>query len=252
MRDDDPGGRRWSIGSNCSLHPGRGPARARARQADLRWQRGQLAPVKGDPRLTIQGRHLRPRGGDAMHGCDWALNFAAETHVDRSIVDPGAFVRTDVEGTYTLLEAARELGVARFVQISTDEPTAPRPDGTSRPSLETNALKPSSPYAAKGRLRLLLLGYLWPARRRHALLEQLRLLPIPREAAPALHQQRARRPPAARLRLRAQHPRLDLRLRPLRRARRHPGRPSRRGGGRGLQHRRHRGAQHPRERRGCA
>ncbi len=57
----------------------------------------------------------------AMHGCDWVLNFAAETHVDRSIIDPGGFVRTDVEGTYTLLEAAREQGVERFIQISTDE-----------------------------------------------------------------------------------------------------------------------------------
>lgn len=86
----------------------------------------------------------------AMQGCDWVLNFAAETHVDRSIVDPGAFVRTDVEGTYTLLEAAREQGVARFIQISTDEVygNAEAPDGTSRPSLETDALKPLSPYAA--------------------------------------------------------------------------------------------------------
>lgn len=86
----------------------------------------------------------------ALRGCDWVLNFAAETHVDRSIVDPGAFVRTDVQGTYTLLEAAREAGISRFVQISTDEVygNAEAPDGTSRPSLETDALKPLSPYAA--------------------------------------------------------------------------------------------------------
>jgi dTDP-glucose 4,6-dehydratase len=85
-----------------------------------------------------------------MRGCEWVVNFAAETHVDRSIVDPGAFVRTDVEGTYTLLEVAREAGVERFVQISTDEVygNAEAPDGTSRPSLETDALKPLSPYAA--------------------------------------------------------------------------------------------------------
>ena len=87
---------------------------------------------------------------DAMGGCDWVINFAAETHVDRSIVDPSAFVRTDIEGTYTLLEAARELGISRFIQISTDEVygNAEAPDGTSRPSLETDALKPLSPYAA--------------------------------------------------------------------------------------------------------
>jgi dTDP-glucose 4,6-dehydratase len=86
----------------------------------------------------------------AMAGCAWVVNFAAETHVDRSIVDAGAFVRTDVEGTYTLLEAAREQGVARFIQISTDEVygNAEAPDGTSRPSQETDALKPLSPYAA--------------------------------------------------------------------------------------------------------
>lgn len=86
----------------------------------------------------------------AMTGCDWTVNFAAETHVDRSIVDPGKFVRTDVEGTYTLLEAARDLGMSRFIQISTDEVygNAEAPDGESRPSLETDALKPLSPYAA--------------------------------------------------------------------------------------------------------
>ena len=110
-----------------------------------------------DPLLS--NTHLRFVQGDvcdmqavreAMRGCEWVINFAAETHVDRSIVDPGAFVRTDVEGTYTLLEIAREQGVTRFVQISTDEVygNAEAPDGTSRPSLETDALKPLSPYAA--------------------------------------------------------------------------------------------------------
>lgn len=86
----------------------------------------------------------------AMAGCEWVINFAAETHVDRSIVDPGAFIKTDVEGTFVLLEAARDFGITRFVQISTDEVygNAEAPDGTSRPSLETDALKPLSPYAA--------------------------------------------------------------------------------------------------------
>ena len=53
-----------------------------------------------------------------MEGCDIVLNFAAETHVDRSIGDPGSFVTTDMYGAYVLLEAAKDLGVARFVQIS--------------------------------------------------------------------------------------------------------------------------------------
>lgn len=111
-----------------------------------------LDPVRDNPRFRfIQGDICdRETVRHAMQGCQWVLNFAAETHVDRSIVDPGAFVRTDVEGTYTLLEAARELGIERFIQISTDEVygNAEAPDGTSRPSLETDALKPLSPYAA--------------------------------------------------------------------------------------------------------
>jgi dTDP-glucose 4,6-dehydratase len=115
-----------------------------------------LAVVRQDPRLAARFGFAQGDICDAaavraaMAGCDWALNFAAETHVDRSIEDAGAFVRTDVEGAYTLLEAARELGIARFIQISTDEVygNAEAPDGTSRPSLETDALKPLSPYAA--------------------------------------------------------------------------------------------------------
>jgi dTDP-glucose 4,6-dehydratase len=111
-----------------------------------------LLPVRDNLQLTfIRGDVCDWHAvRQAMQGCDWVVNFAAETHVDRSIVDPGAFVRTDVEGTYTLLEVARELGVERFVQISTDEVygNAEAPDGTSRPSLESDALKPLSPYAA--------------------------------------------------------------------------------------------------------
>jgi len=114
--------------------------------------RENLAEVEAHPGLRfIQGDICeRATIEQAMDGCDWVVNFAAETHVDRSIVDPGAFVRTDVEGTYTLLEAARAQGIRRFIQISTDEVygNAEAPDGTSRPSLETDALKPLSPYAA--------------------------------------------------------------------------------------------------------
>ncbi|MGH2487126.1 MAG: dTDP-glucose 4,6-dehydratase, partial [Ktedonobacterales bacterium] len=111
-----------------------------------------LDSVRNDPRYRfVQGDICDAQVvREAMRGCEWVVNFAAETHVDRSIVDPGAFVRTDVEGTYTLLEAAREAGIERFAQISTDEVygNAEAPDGTSRPSLETDALKPLSPYAA--------------------------------------------------------------------------------------------------------
>jgi dTDP-glucose 4,6-dehydratase len=85
-----------------------------------------------------------------MRSCDWVINFAAETHVDRSITDPDVFVTTDVLGTFQLLEAAKEYHVQRFMQISTDEVygNAEAPDGSSRPSLESDPLKPLSPYAA--------------------------------------------------------------------------------------------------------
>lgn len=111
-----------------------------------------LAEVSADTRYTFIQGDICDAGvvSQAMQGCDWVVNFAAETHVDRSILDPSAFVRTDVEGTLVLLEAGRKQRVARFIQISTDEVygNAEAPDGTSRPSLETDALKPLSPYAA--------------------------------------------------------------------------------------------------------
>lgn len=77
---------------------------------------------------------------------DTIVNFAAETHVDRSIMDPDAFIRTDVYGTYVLLEAARRYGLERYHQISTDEVYGHIPEGQS--SLETDAVAPRSPYAA--------------------------------------------------------------------------------------------------------
>jgi dTDP-glucose 4,6-dehydratase len=76
---------------------------------------------------------------------DWILNFAAETHVDRSIGDPGAFVHTDVFGVYTLLEAVREFGCSRFIQISTDEVYGEVMTGEAS---EEAPLMPRNPYAA--------------------------------------------------------------------------------------------------------
>ena len=81
----------------------------------------------------------------AAAGCDCILNFAAETHVDRSIGDPGSFIKTDVYGTYVLLEATKKLGIARFIQISTDEVYG---TAVGEPSSETACLMPQSPYAA--------------------------------------------------------------------------------------------------------
>ncbi len=77
--------------------------------------------------------------------CAAVVNFAAETHVDRSILAAGDFVTTDVLGTHVLLEWARASG-ARFVQVSTDEVYGDVPPGAS--SSEDDALRPSSPYAA--------------------------------------------------------------------------------------------------------
>ncbi len=88
------------------------------------------------------------------------VHFAAETHVDRSIQGAGDFIRTDIFGTFVLLEAAREApGLKGFIQISTDEVYGSVPTGASR---ETDELKPRNPYLGQqGRRRspgLLLLG----------------------------------------------------------------------------------------------
>lgn len=77
---------------------------------------------------------------------DTIVNFAAETHVDRSIMQPDAFIQTGVYGTYVLLEAARQFGLERYHQISTDEVYGHIPAGYS--SRETDNLVPRSPYAA--------------------------------------------------------------------------------------------------------
>ncbi|MFN0071721.1 MAG: dTDP-glucose 4,6-dehydratase [Chloroflexota bacterium] len=78
-------------------------------------------------------------------GQDAVVNFAAETHVDRSILDAGGFIRTDVEGTWVLLDAARRHGVSRYLQVSTDEVYGEVLSGASR---EDDPLEPRSPYAA--------------------------------------------------------------------------------------------------------
>jgi dTDP-glucose 4,6-dehydratase len=80
----------------------------------------------------------------ALEGCDALVNFAAESHVDRSIESPGEFIETDVYGTYVLLEAARDAGV-RHLQISTDEVYGSIEQGSFT---ESSPLDPSSPYSA--------------------------------------------------------------------------------------------------------
>jgi len=93
----------------------------------------------------------------ALRGADAVVNFAAETHVDRSISGPQDFIATDVLGTHTLLEAVRELGIARYLQISTDEVYGSTETGSFT---EESDLAPSSPYSAsKAGADLLVLAY---------------------------------------------------------------------------------------------
>jgi dTDP-glucose 4,6-dehydratase len=80
-----------------------------------------------------------------MEGCDMVVNFAAESHVDRSITTPEDFVRTDVIGVFTLLEEARKRDIDRFLQISTDEVYGSTVSGSFS---EKDILDPSSPYSA--------------------------------------------------------------------------------------------------------
>jgi dTDP-glucose 4,6-dehydratase len=118
-----------------------------------------LREVDRDPRYTfVKGDICDP---DAVHGAlrgaDAVVNFAAETHVDRSISGPQDFIRTDVLGTHTLLEAVRELGVERYLQISTDEVYGSTEAGSFT---EESPLDPSSPYSAsKAAGDLLVLAY---------------------------------------------------------------------------------------------
>ncbi len=115
---------------------------------------GNLDNLK-DVAENFAGRYAFVRGdicdADAVretiraHDIDTIVNFAAETHVDRSIMNPDAFIQTDVYGTYVLLEAARELELERYHQISTDEVYGHVPEGASK---ETDPVAPRSPYAA--------------------------------------------------------------------------------------------------------
>jgi dTDP-glucose 4,6-dehydratase len=106
-----------------------------------------LAPVAADPRYRFIAGDIADATtvAEAMAGCDAVVNFAAETHVDRSLMEPGGFITTDVYGTYVLLEAARQAGVQRFLQVSTDEVYGSVETGSS---VEGDPLHPRSPYSA--------------------------------------------------------------------------------------------------------
>ena len=121
-----------------------------------------IADLREDP------RHVFVRGDIANaelvehlirnHGVSAVLNLAAESHVDRSILGPGIFVETNVSGTQVLLEAARQAGVKRFLQVSTDEVYGSL--GATGKFSESSPLRPSSPYSAsKAAADLLALAY---------------------------------------------------------------------------------------------
>lgn len=102
-------------------------------EANYRFERGDIAHRETVHRVLTE------------YQIDTVVNFAAESHVDRSILDPDAFIHTDVAGVYVLLDEARKHGVGRFLQVSTDEVYGDVHEGFS---VETDNFLPNSPYAA--------------------------------------------------------------------------------------------------------
>jgi dTDP-glucose 4,6-dehydratase len=140
------------IGSNFVRHLLRSDPAVRVVNFDALTYAGNLAnlaDVAGNSRYRFLKGDITDRAQvlDALpEGTDALINFAAESHVDRSILDSGPFVRTNVIGTQVLLDAARAKKVNRFVQVSTDEVY-----GSLGPSgffTETAPLSPNSPYSA--------------------------------------------------------------------------------------------------------
>ncbi len=106
-----------------------------------------LDAVRDDPRFRfVRGDIADAEMVDELCGaCDVVVNFAAESHVDRSLEAPGQFIQTDVFGTWVLLEAARRAGHQRFLHVSTDEVYGHVATGRS---VEGDPLRPRSPYSA--------------------------------------------------------------------------------------------------------
>jgi len=106
-----------------------------------------LRDVEADPRYAFvhgdvcDAKLVR----DVAHGVDAIVNLAASTHVDRSLMEPDEFLKTDVFGVFTLLEAVKDLRIPRFVHISTDEVYGSVERGASR---ESDPLRPTNPYSA--------------------------------------------------------------------------------------------------------
>jgi dTDP-glucose 4,6-dehydratase len=106
-----------------------------------------LQDIAHDPRYRfLQGDICDPAAvREAMASCQLAINFAAETHVDRSLLGAAHFIDTDVKGVMVLLDEARRVGLERFIQVSTDEVYGSIDKGSFR---EDSPLNPRNPYAA--------------------------------------------------------------------------------------------------------
>ena len=107
-------------------------------------RRENLDPVSSEIRFVHGAIEDPPAVEDAVAGCEAIVNFAAETHVDRSITGPEEFIMTNMQGTHVLLEAARTRGL-RYLQVSTDEVYGSIEEGSFT---ESSPLQPSSPYSA--------------------------------------------------------------------------------------------------------
>jgi len=109
--------------------------------------RGNISDLNANPRHEFIRGDIADRTtvDEAMAKVDAAVNFAAETHVDRSIASATAFIKTNISGTHTLLESARKHRLSRFVHISTDEVYGSIPRGSFT---EKSGLNPSSPYSS--------------------------------------------------------------------------------------------------------
>ena len=134
------------IGSNFIRHLLKARPGWKIVNLDKQTYAGNPANLKGLKVSTIKKDICDPKAVDrAMKGCEFVVHFAAETHVDRSILDAGAFLKTNILGTQVLLDAALRHRVKRFVHVSTDEVYGSIPKGYSR---EGDHLEPNSPYAA--------------------------------------------------------------------------------------------------------
>jgi dTDP-glucose 4,6-dehydratase len=141
------------IGSNFALHILETDSSAELINLDLLTYAGNLENIQDAKKFGSRHRFIRGDISDAdlvdsimSPGLDAVVNFAAESHVDRSIMDAGAFIKTNVLGTQVLLDCAKRNGIGRFVQISTDEVYGSLGDDGA--FTEDRILAPNSPYSA--------------------------------------------------------------------------------------------------------